>query len=258
MCQQHPQFLTAYRLHMHRAIKPRPHHLRYAARIVAVRLVDLRLQHRLHVPRLNADHRQSCFGESAEQPLRQRSSFQPNSLEVVGGVLQHRQQRFRFARHLYFPNDLACVIHNADARVLDRNVQSSKVVHAALLLLMLEAMFTDLVFTISPKRSTQNLQLSTSCRPITPSFGHSRRARQALSARRICANVRLVRTLPAPALVVQREVEMKRALSVIAGVGTLAVTLGVETANAQSYRRYGSARAYTPHAYTPQSRGPVR
>src|SRR5262245_1713198 len=70
MCQQHPQFLTAYRLHMHRTIKPRPHHLRYAARIVAVRLVDLRLQHRLHVPRLNADHRQSCFGESAEQPLR--------------------------------------------------------------------------------------------------------------------------------------------------------------------------------------------
>src|SRR5215218_8624857 len=171
MCQQHPQFLTAYRLHMHRTIKPRPHHLRYAARIVAVRLVDLRLQHRLHVPRLNADHRQSCFGENAEQPLRQRSSFQPNSLEVVGGVLQHRQQRCRFARHLYFPNDLACVIHNADARLLDRNVQSSKMVHAALLLLMLEAVFTDLVFTISLKRSTPNLQLSTSCRPITPSLG---------------------------------------------------------------------------------------
>src|SRR6516164_1925344 len=125
--------------------EPRPHHLRYAARIVAVRLVDLRLQHRLHVPRLNADHRQSCFGESAEQPLRQRSSFQPNSPEVVGEVLQYRQQRFRFARHLYFPNDLACVINNADARLLDRNVQSSKMVHAALLLLMLEAMFTDLV-----------------------------------------------------------------------------------------------------------------
>src|SRR5690349_15291505 len=145
MCQQHPQFLTAYRLHVHRTVKPSPHHLRNTARIVAVRLVDLRLQHRLHVPRLDADHRQSCFGESAEQPLRQRSSFQPNSLEVVGGVLQHRQQRFKFARHLYFPNDLACVIHNADARLLDRNVQSSKMVHAALLLLMLEAVFTDLV-----------------------------------------------------------------------------------------------------------------
>jgi hypothetical protein len=44
-------------------------------------------------------------------------------------------------------------------------------VHAALLLLMLEAVNADLVFTISLKRSTQNLQLSTSRRPITPSFG---------------------------------------------------------------------------------------
>jgi hypothetical protein len=35
-------------------------------------------------------------------------------------------------------------------------------VHAALLLLMLEAVATDLVSTISLKRSTQNLQLSTS------------------------------------------------------------------------------------------------
>ena len=35
---------------------------------------------------------------------------------------------------------------------------------------MLEAACADLVFTISLKRSTQNLQLSTSCRPITPSF----------------------------------------------------------------------------------------
>src|SRR4029434_11241104 len=99
-----------------------------------------------------------------------RSSLQSNSLEVVGRVLQNRQQRFRFACNLQFPNDLACVIHNADARLLDRNVQSPKMVHAALLLLMLEAVTTDLVSTISLKRSTQNLQLSTSCRPITPSF----------------------------------------------------------------------------------------
>jgi len=35
-------------------------------------------------------------------------------------------------------------------------------VHAALLLLMLEAVTTDLVSPISLKRSTQNLQLSTS------------------------------------------------------------------------------------------------
>jgi hypothetical protein len=44
-------------------------------------------------------------------------------------------------------------------------------VHAALLLLMLEAVTTDLVFTISLKRSTQNLQLSTSSPADYPIFG---------------------------------------------------------------------------------------
>src|SRR5271156_3545982 len=147
---------------MHRTVKPRPHHLGDAAGIVAGRLVDLRLQHRFHMPRLGTDHWQACFGESAEQPLRQRSSFQPNSLKVVGGVREHLEQNFRLTNHLHFPNDLARVIHNADAGLLDRHIQSSKMVHAALLLLMLEAAHADLVFTISLKRSTQNLQLSTS------------------------------------------------------------------------------------------------
>jgi hypothetical protein len=45
---------------------------------------------------------------------------------------------------------------------------------------------------------------------------------------------------------------MKRALTGLASVGILAVTVGVETANAQSYRRYGPARTYTSQAYTPQ------
>ena len=82
-------------------------------------------------------------------------------LEVVGRVTQYPQQIFRFARCLHFPNNSACVIHNANAGLLDRYVQSSKMAHAALLLLMLEAETTDLVFTINLKRSTQNLQLST-------------------------------------------------------------------------------------------------
>ena len=51
---------------------------------------------------------------------------------------------------------------------------------------------------------------------------------------------------------------MKRVLTAIASVGILAVTVGVETANAQSYRRYGPARTYNSPAYTPQSRGSVR
>src|SRR6266516_1846174 len=173
MCQQHPQFLTAYRLHMHRTIKPRPHHLRYAARIVAVRLVDLRLQHRLHVPRLNADHRQARFGENAVKPLRQRPSFQPNTLEAIDGVRQNLQESFRLTRHPRFPHGLARIIHDADARLLDRHIESSKIVHAALLLLMLEAAYANLV-TISLKRSTLIFSYPQAGRPITPSFGANR------------------------------------------------------------------------------------
>src|SRR4029078_5031614 len=55
MGQQHPQFLTAHRLHMNGTIESRSHHLRDATRIVAVRLIDLRLQRRPHVPRLDTD-----------------------------------------------------------------------------------------------------------------------------------------------------------------------------------------------------------
>jgi hypothetical protein len=55
---------------------------------------------------------------------------------------------------------------------------------------------------------------------------------------------------------------MKRVLTGIASVGILVATVGVETANAQSYRRYGPARTYaspyTPPAYSPQNRGSVR
>src|SRR5262249_56980639 len=61
------------------------------------------------------------------------------------------QQSVRLARHLPFPRDPARVIHNADARVLDRNVQSRKIVHAALLLLMLGARTTVTPFHHQPE-----------------------------------------------------------------------------------------------------------
>src|SRR5262249_16228996 len=167
---------------MHRTIEPHPHHLRYTARIVAVRLVDLCLQHRPHVPRLNADHRQARFGKNAVKPLRHRSSFQPNSLEAIDGVRQNLQQSFRLTRHPRFPHDLARIIHDADACLLDRHIESSKIVHVALLLLMLEAAYADLAFIISLKRSTLIFRYPQAGRPITPSFGAKRTLTEPRSA----------------------------------------------------------------------------
>src|SRR6266481_5085131 len=155
---------------MHRSIKPHSHHLCYAARIVAVCLVDLRLQHRPHMSRLNTNHWQARFGQNAVKPLRQRSSFQPNSLEAIDGVRQNLQESFRLTRHPRFPHDLARIIHDADARFLDRHIEPSKIVHVALLLLMLEAAYADLAFIISLKRSTLIFSYPQAGRPITPSF----------------------------------------------------------------------------------------
>ena len=50
---------------------------------------------------------------------------------------------------------------------------------------------------------------------------------------------------------------MKRALTGIATVGILAVAVGVETANAQSYRRYGATRTYTLQPYPPKAAGSI-
>src|SRR6202007_3252363 len=91
------------------------------------------------------NHWQARFGENAVKPLRQRSGFQPKALEAIDIVRQHLQESFRLTRHPHFPPDLAGIIHNADARLLDRHIQSSKIGHAALLLLMLEAASADLV-----------------------------------------------------------------------------------------------------------------
>ena len=80
-------------------------------------------------------------------------------LEENRGVVR----RFTSRRRLFTPSKpFRSPSRPARCSLLDRYVQSSKMVHAALLLLMLEAVTADLVFTISLKRSTQNLQLSTS------------------------------------------------------------------------------------------------
>src|SRR5215470_6437545 len=68
----------------------------------------------------------------------------PTRFEAIDGVRQYLQESFRLTRHPRFPHDLACIIHDADARFLDRHIESSKIVHAALLLLMLEAADADL------------------------------------------------------------------------------------------------------------------
>src|SRR5689334_2749680 len=104
---------------MYRTIETHPYHLRYATRVVAISFVDLRFQCRFHVARFEADHWQACFGKNAEKPLRHWPGFQSDALEAVSAVRQHLKQSFGFSRYLQFSQELAGLIHNADARLLD-------------------------------------------------------------------------------------------------------------------------------------------
>src|SRR5262245_49780401 len=73
-------------------------------------------------------------------------SLPRHAMARIDGGRQHLQQGFRLTRHPHFPHDLARIIHDADARFLDRHIESTKIGHAALLLLlMLEAADADLV-----------------------------------------------------------------------------------------------------------------
>src|SRR5205085_3513809 len=71
---------------MHRPIKSGPHHLRHAARIVAVGLVDLRLQHRPHVPGLDTDHRQACFS-NRQSGVKHFQAFHRCGVDVARGLV---------------------------------------------------------------------------------------------------------------------------------------------------------------------------
>src|SRR3974377_655424 len=136
---------------MHWPIKPRSHQLCDSAGIVAIGLVDLSLENGTHVPRFNTDDRYVRFGESTEQPLRQRSRFQSNPLHVIRWRPEPLQESLRRARYLHFAGDPAGLVNNTDARFLDRYIQSTKMLHAALLLLMPEARIRgDLGHLLSP------------------------------------------------------------------------------------------------------------
>src|SRR3974390_1600942 len=71
---------------MNGAVKPHPHHLGDATRIVAVCLVDLRLQHRPHMPCLDTDHRQTRFSNRPFWVKRFQTIHQC-SVDVTRGVV---------------------------------------------------------------------------------------------------------------------------------------------------------------------------
>ena len=121
--------------------------------------------------RVDTDHGKSASARARNSHC-DSGRFQSNSLEVVGGVLQHREQCFMFACNLYFVNDPVCFIHNADAGLLDETTSRAKW-SMPRFPSMLEAI-PRTSYSPSAKRGTQNLQRSTSWPAHYPIFGPAR------------------------------------------------------------------------------------
>src|ERR1700674_5304586 len=122
--QQHALFLGNQRLHMHRLEQADPHHLRDPARVVVVRLVDLlRRQQSLHVPRLNADHRQLSHRQRIDQPLRQRAGLDPDPAVGPAERAQKGDDIGWLGRYFLLQDYLAGVVDNAYRRFLYRHIK---------------------------------------------------------------------------------------------------------------------------------------
>ena len=105
--QQRAHLLRRQRLAMHRPEPAQPHQLRDAARILAIGLHRHRLEGIAHVPRLQQLDRKPGFPHRRIQPLRQRSSLQPDPRQAQAQRPEPADQRLRLAGNLGLANDLA-------------------------------------------------------------------------------------------------------------------------------------------------------
>ena len=114
--QQRSHFLRRQRLAVHRAEPAEPHQLGNAARVLAVGLDRHRLVGVPHVPGPEQFDRQSRFPHARIQPLRQRSSLQPDPPHRKPQRAEPAGQDLGLARHLGLADDPPGRVDNAQAR----------------------------------------------------------------------------------------------------------------------------------------------
>jgi hypothetical protein len=117
--QKRPMLLTGQGLDVDLPEQVDAHHLRYAACIIPISLINLRFQKSLGMPGLDANHRQAGIRESAVQPLRQRASFKPNSHEAIARISEDLQEILGVRCNLALELDTTCLVDDADRCFLD-------------------------------------------------------------------------------------------------------------------------------------------
>src|SRR6476469_2197467 len=170
---------------MHRLEQDAPHHLRDTARVVAVRLVDLlRRQQCLHVPRLDADHRQLGHRQRIDQPLRQRPSFDPDPAIAHAERAKQCDDIGRLGRDLLLQDYLAGIVDNAYRPFLHRYIKTYEMRHLIAPSSMPEATPTSIQSSSQKGMRTHRPSVSRSRRDtpsVTADSGPSANSRWAFS-----------------------------------------------------------------------------
>ncbi|MGY3116379.1 hypothetical protein ACVWXQ_000314 [Bradyrhizobium sp. S3.14.4] len=99
--------------------------------VVAVGLVQHRVQRRLGVPGLDADHGQALVGKRREQPRTVRERFQPDALQLDTPFRQEQFDRVRIGLEFRLPDHLAVAVHHANVGRLERHIKPCIEVHHA-------------------------------------------------------------------------------------------------------------------------------
>jgi hypothetical protein len=115
--------------------------------IVAVILIDLHRQRRLGVTGIDANHRQAQLPKLVPQPGRGRARLETNALGLWSFGFDKFRDRLRLRDHRAFAQNLAAVVHHADRRLFERDVQANILFHSCSPVLSLHA--------IGPRRSSR-------------------------------------------------------------------------------------------------------
>ena len=97
--------------------------------IVAIALVDLQLQGRFGMTRIDADDRQPLFLQLGPQPVRCRAGLEADPGDMRRMFDDECGDRVRIGSNHTFSPDLAGLIDNAHGRLPQRDVQSDIVLH---------------------------------------------------------------------------------------------------------------------------------
>ena len=123
--QEYPIPLRRGALHRHRAVEPGARDLRQKIGVIGVRLVVLKLHHRMGLAGVDQHHGHAKLTQLPSQPMAKRPRFHHDPLRTKAMLFQNFKQRLRIGGHLAARQNLPVLVLDAKSRLFLQNVKSN-------------------------------------------------------------------------------------------------------------------------------------